>query len=494
MPNQNCHCEPCNEKVSHCLAGIVRPITLDVETLRMIDMRLRIPVLLFFGTAVFWLILASLLGLICSLKLVLPSLLDGPAFLTYGRLFPVACDLLVYGWAIPAALGAILWIIARLSATSIPCTKILAPAILLWNLGVFFGSLAVLSGYSTSVEWLEYPNWASFILFVSFLLMSIWMVMVLRNRKIRALYVSQWYFLAALCTFPWLYATANMFLTWGHLQGSAQGPVHAWYASNLMTLWLPLVALGTSYYLIPRVLGRFIASHYLNLLGFWPFLLFASWTAMTTLLGGPIPAWMGSASVVASFLMIIPVVATILNYHLTMSGNYSTIVPSPTLRFVFAGVVFYIIFNLHALLYAIPSVNAVFHFTDYTIGMNMLSLLGFFSMVMFAAIYYIAPRLLELKWPSTCLIKAHFWLTLVGIATMAISTTLGGLIEGIAFEDSAISFTNIISYSVPWHWLVSLAWMLLLAANAGFGFLFSWMLWQIKNPTLKQASLEVKIA
>ena len=494
MSNQDCHREPCDEKTSHCLAGVVRPISLDTETRTTIDTKLCIPVLLFFGTAIFWLILGSLLGLVCSLKLVIPSLFDGPAFLTYGRLFPVACDLLVYGWAIPAALGAILWMMARLSATSLPCTKILPPAIILWNLGVFFGSLAVLCGYSTSVEWLEYPNWASFILFVSFLLMSVWMVMLLRNRKICALYVSQWYFLAALCTFPWLYATANMLLTWGHLQGSAQGPVHAWYTSNLMILWLPLVALGTSYYLIPRVLGRFIASHYLNLLGFWPFLLFASWTAMITLLGGPIPAWMGSASVVASFLMIIPVVATILNYHLTMSGNYSAIVLSPTLRFVFTGVIFYIIFNAHFLLYAIPSVNAVFHFTDYTPGMNMLSLLGFFSMVMFGAIYYIAPRLLNLTWPSSYLIKAHFWLTLVGVAVMVISTTLGGLIEGIAFEDPVISFANIISYSAPWHWLISLSWILLLAANAGFGFLFCWMLWQVKNPALEQASFEVKFA
>lgn len=109
-----------------------------------IDHSLRLPLLLLVRMSAFWFVVGSFLALLSALKLVLPSFLDGSSFFTYGRLFPVACDLLIYGWATPIGLAVSLWLMARLCGTPLRCAKIFVSAGLIWNLGIFLGSLAIL--------------------------------------------------------------------------------------------------------------------------------------------------------------------------------------------------------------------------------------------------------------------------------------------------------------------------------------------------------------
>lgn len=452
------------------------PAPLHATTRAEIDASLRFPVLLFFRTALFWLLLGSILCTITSLKLVMPWFLDGMGFLSYGRLLPVALDALLYGWAVPAGLGISLWMMARLCGARLRCTKILVASAIFWNIGVFLGSLGILCGYGTSVPWLEYPNWASVPLFVAFLLMGVWAVMLFSARQPRAIYITQWYLLLALCAFPWLYATANMFLTWGSVQASAQAPIIAWYSANVFGLFLVPLALGIIYYLIPKITGAPIYSYYLAFLGFFSLLLLAGWSGMTLFLGGPIPAWMISASVVATMLMMIPVAAVVLNYGNMLKGQTAALKESPALRFVAFGIISYLAATLLNLAFAIPTWNGVLHFTDYSNGMILLTLLGVVSMVFFAGIYYIAPRLLGFSWLCTCSIRCHFWFAVVGLSLMVFSMMLGGLIEGLALDDAAVTFVNVLSFAAPWRWLNVIAWMLLLLSYFSFVRLFFAML------------------
>ncbi len=475
--------EPLLSKVQ-AATNLSEPAPLHAVIRAEIDQSLRLPLLLLVRTAAFWFVVGSFLALLSGLKLVLPSFLDGSSFFTYGRLFPVACDLLIYGWATPIGLAVSLWLIARLCGTPLRCSKIFVSAGLIWNLGVFLGSLAVLSGYSTSVEFLEYPQWASFILFVAFVLMGIPILMLFSARQPHALYVSQWYLLAALCSFPWIYATANMLLIWGRIQGSAQGPIHWWYVGNLIGLWLTSLALAVSYYIIPKITGVPVYSYYLAVLGFFSLLFFEAWSGMSFLLGGPIPAWMASGSVVATTLLIIPMIAVVINFYKMLRGHHEEVVQSPALRFVVVGIISYVVVTLLGALNAIPSMNAIFHFTDYTQGMLFLSLLGFFSMTLFGAVYYIMPRLVDITWLSTPLIRWHFWLAVVGVTLLVVSMTLGGLMEGIALNDPVISFVNVLSYAAPWRWLVVLAWGLVLSSGLCFARLMILMRWKIITTNL----------
>ncbi len=461
------------------------PAPLHATTRAEIDASLRFPVLLFFRTALFWLLLGSILCTITSLKLVEPCFLDGISFLSYGRLFPVALDALLYGWAIPAGLGISLWLVARLCGAPLRCPKILIVAVLFWNTGVFLGSLGVLCGYGTSIPWLEYPNWASVPMFVAFLLMGVWAVMLFAVRQPRSIYLTQWYLVAALFAFPWIYATGNMFLTWGSIQASAQGAIAAWYGSSIFGFCLIPLSLGIIYYLIPKITGAPIYSYYLALLGFFSLLLLAGWSGMTSLLGGPIPAWMVSASVVATILLIVPVIAVILNYFQMLQGQHAAIKESPTLRFIVLGVFSYLVAAILNVAYAIPTWNGILHFTNYSHGVMLLTLLGAVSMVFFAGIYYIAPRLLGFTWLCASSIRCHFWFAVVGLSLMVVSAVLGGLLEGLALDDAAVTFVNVISFAAPWRWLNVIAWISLLFSYISFVRLFGKMLFHATHPNQK---------
>ncbi|MGA0177175.1 MAG: cbb3-type cytochrome c oxidase subunit I, partial [Chthoniobacterales bacterium] len=290
---------------------------LDREERAVIDASTRVPVLLFFSSAVFWLLVGTLFALLASFKMNAPHFLDQWGWLTFGRVRPAHLNAVAYGWAAPAGIGVALWLMARLCRVPLMHSKLLIGAAIFWNIGILLGIFGILSGDSRSIEWLEFPNYASLMLFVAFGLIAVWAIIMFRFRRPGHVYVSQWYLLAAFIWFPWLYSTANILLNFEPIQGGAQGAVNWWYGHNALGLWFTPIGLAAAYYFIPKVLGRPIHSYYLSILGFWSLALFYSWNGMHHLIGGPFPAWMVSASVVASVMMFIPVITTAINHHMT---------------------------------------------------------------------------------------------------------------------------------------------------------------------------------
>jgi cytochrome c oxidase cbb3-type subunit 1 len=444
-----------------------------------IDASTRGPVLLFFGSAVFWLLVGSVLGLLAAWKMTHPGLLDSLGFLTFGRIRPAHLNAVIYGWASSAGIGTGLWLMARLCRVPLMHSKLLVSAAVFWNLGVLVGVLGILAGDSRSIEWLEFPGYATPILFVAYACIGIWAVIMFRYRKPGHVYVSQWYLLAAFLWFPWMYATANILLVWQPIQGPAQGAVNWWFAHNVLGLWFVPIGLASAYYMIPKVIGRPIHSYYLAILGFWSLAVFYSWNGMHHLIGGPFPAWMISASVVASVMMFIPVVTVAINHHMTMRGHFDGLKWSPTLRFTVFGAMAYTIVSLQGISMAIPSLNALTHFTDYTIGHAHFGLYGFFSMMMFGAMYYIVPRLVGWEWPSATMIRWHFWLVATGVLLMVGALAVGGILQGLAQYDPTVSFRSSLDYATPFRWLRGISGFLLLAGHLVFATLFVQMLLKV---------------
>jgi len=453
-----------------------------------IDASARLPVLLFFGTAIFWLLIGSLLALVASFKMSIPGFLDNEAWLTFGRVRPAHMNTVIYGWASAAGIGVGLWLMARLCRVAMMHTSLLIVAAIFWNLGVLVGTLGILAGDSRSIEWLEFPGYSTPILFIAYAFIGIWGIIMFRFRRPGHVYVSQWYLLAAFLWFPWLYGTVNILLIWQPILGSAQGAVNWWYAHNVLGLWFTPIGLASAYYMIPKVIGRPIHSYYLSILGFWSLALFYSWNGMHHLIGGPFPAWMISASVVASIMMFIPVITVAINHHMTMKGHFGGLKWSPTLRFTVFGAMSYTVVSFQGSLMAIPTLNQITHFTHYTIGHSHLGLYAFFTMMMFGAMYYITPRLVGWEWPSANLIRWHFWLAAIGILVMVGALTLGGIIQGLALYDPAVNFMNSMHFASPFLWVRSISGLLLTAAHVIFAVHFVMMLLQMGSkrgePTL----------
>src|SRR5712692_7160522 len=185
-----------------------------------------------------------------------PGFLNGSAWMTYGRINPAAMNALLYGFASQAGLGVALWLLCRLGRVGLCCQGPLLIAGVFWNLGVAAGIFGILAGGSTGFQWLEMPRYASPILFAAYALIGLCAVITFHARRERPLYVSQWYLLAALFWFPWIYSAANYLLVFRPARGVMQAVVNAWFTNNFLGLWLAPVGLGAIFYFIPKLTGR----------------------------------------------------------------------------------------------------------------------------------------------------------------------------------------------------------------------------------------------
>ncbi len=405
------------------------------------------PALVCLSFAVLWLVLGSFAGLISSLKLHLPDWLVSEAWLTFGRIRPAHLNAVIYGWSSLAGVGIALWMIPRLLKTELVGARYAYAGAIVWNVGVVGGIASILLGYSTGLEWLEFPLPAAALLVIGGAFMGVPLILTLQNRKVKHLYVSVWYMGAALLWFPLLYAVAN---APGVHFGVEQATMNWWYGHNVLGLWFTPLGLAAAYYFIPKVLGTPIYSYNLSLLGFWTLAFFYSQVGGHHLIGGPVPTWLITLSIVQSMMMVVPVFAVAVNQHMTVLGHFSALRYSPTLRFIVLGAMMYTLASVQGSLEALRTVNTVTHFTHFTIAHAHLGLYGFFAMVMFGSIYFVMPRVLGREWPHAALISAHFWLVVAGFTIYFIGLSIGGWLQGMAMLDAKQPFMNSVAVTLPY--------------------------------------------
>jgi cytochrome c oxidase cbb3-type subunit 1 len=437
-----------------------------------IDRSTRLPVLVFFGSAVFWLLLGTVAGLVSSIKMHSPDFLADRAWLTFGRVRPLHLNTVTYGWASMAGVGVAVWLMARLCRTELRHPWLLVAAAALWNVGVLVGSVGILAGHSEGIEWLEYPRYTPPILAAALAIVVVWTLAMFRERRERHVYVTQWYLYAALFWFPWLYTVVTLLTIYQPVRGVVQASTNWWFAHNVLGLWLTPIGVGAAYYLIPKVIGRPIHSYYLSIVGFWALALFYNWLGIHHLIGGPVPTWLVTVSIVGSMMMVVPVGAVAVNHHLTMVGYFHLLRYSPTLRFIVFGAMNYTIVSVQGSIESLRSVNEVTHFTHYTVGHAHWGVYAFYTMIMFGAMYYIVPRLTGWEWASAGLIKVHFWCTAVGILAYVIALSIGGWFQGLALNDPNVPFVSVVRWTMPY--LVTRTWAgsLIAVGHVAFAVLF----------------------
>jgi cytochrome c oxidase cbb3-type subunit 1 len=439
----------------------------DIENVEraLIDQSARGPVLTFFTTAVFWLLVSCTLGYIASKKLHSPDFILGPEWLykllgihgwmswlferlTYGRVWPAYNTALVYGWCSLAGMGVSTWLIGRLTRVSIKAPGILRWGAWFWNAGVAAGVITLLTGvYNSGLEHFELHPSAKACMLIGFLLIGVWGLVLFRYRRSAVPYISVSYLVAAFFLFPWFFG-ATTFLSAAHgVNGVTKNIVNAWYQGGLFNLWFSCIGLAAAYYFIPKVVNRSIYSYNLAKIGFWSWVFLGGLTAMTRLSGGPVPAYLITLSVAASILLIVPLSTVMTNLGRTVQGKTGMMAWSPTLRFVFVGTVFFGIAGGLTVLGALRSVDSYTHFTSWTHGQTHMLLLGFYSMVMFGAIYYITPRLVGCEWLSRTFIKLHFLGTAYGGATIVGLFLMGGIATGFTLNNSTVDDARVFTFA-----------------------------------------------
>jgi cytochrome c oxidase cbb3-type subunit 1 len=396
-----------------------------------------------FGSALTWLLLASLLGLLNSLKFHAPDLLASQPYLSYGRVHAAQSASFLYGFAVPAAVGLGLWLLCRLGRTTLAGPTVVFVGAIVWNTAVTLGVAGILCGGSTGYEYFEMPAWCVPILFLAYLMIGLCGLFTFHQRQPERLYPSQWFVVGALFWFPWIFSTAALTLLCMPARGVLQATTAWWYARNFDTVFLGFAGLASAFYFIPKLLGRPLHSHYLAAFAFWTLALFGGFGGMPE--SAPLPLWIISLSLVGTVLTVVPILAIVLNFYETVRHHLNMLDADHVLRFTYVGLFFWLIASVQQIIGALPSVSGITDFTWFGAAQKELVHYGFFAMTLSGALYYIVPSLLKLPTSAWCpkLLRVHFWFMLLGVLISYLSLLVAGIGQGVLLANTGNSFIEV---------------------------------------------------
>ncbi len=439
---------------------------MTVNDTKQIDASCRVPLLVLFGLAALWLVVGSLLALAASLTFHIPEKFGDCAWLTYGHLQPAADDALLYGFCIPAGLGVVLWIFARLG--QVPLRGALVPVVAahLWHLGVLVGLVGIFVGDSTGFAWLEFPRGGSALLFFAYLLLGLWAMMNFSGRRDGGMFPSHWFLITALFLFPWIYSTANILIVGWPVRGVVQAIIAWWFGNNLVFLWTSLVGLGAAFYFLPKFSGRPLHSYYYALFAFWTLLIFGSMRGIPV--GAPVPAWLPTLSAMNSLFLIVPVIAIAIIGWKTVIGGTGPECKGGSFCMIKFGFVAFVLSALLLVASACPHFSRLTQFTWFGAAQTQLQLYGFFAITMFGAIYYILPRAVGIEFRFPKLIRVQHWCAMIGIFIFVVSLVIGGVMQGLKLQDPAVAFNDSTKAMLPFLRVSTTGLALMLLANLLF--------------------------
>lgn len=422
----------------------------------------RFPLMFLFLSAAVWLLVSSFLAFIASLKFHKPDLFADSAWMTYGRISPASTNAFIYGFAIPAGLGVCIWLLSRIGQTRIMLPGLAAVGALVWNFGALLGVAGILNGDSTGFDWLEIPRYASPILFLGYALIGISALVTSSHRRGWELSVAQWFLIAALFWFPWIFSTANLLLVFAPVRGVVQAVINWWFVNNLK-VWFALVGLGIIFHLVPTGVGRPVHNRSLALFSFWLFLFIAPWAGIPV--GAPVPAWIPAVSTVASVLLIVPVIGIVMNICGTIGGDCSAIRGNIALRFLQWALPAWVISILIGAAMAIPQVGAITGFTWLGPAVSRFMLFGFFAMTVFGAIYEIVPRIVAGDYFCPKCARMQLFSAKFGIFIFFIALAAGGVVEGLALAKPGVAFPEVLQKTLMFLRVSTLGDVLILFAS-----------------------------
>jgi cytochrome c oxidase cbb3-type subunit 1 len=469
------------------LSPLHRDFTSSDPELAAVDASVRVPVVASLLAAVHWMVTGTVLAVYAA-SLRHPAdqmpildmfnwLAEHCAPFTFGRVYPAGIDALLYGWIGSAAMGLIMWVLARMGRTPVRSPAALMTAVVFWNLGVAAGLVGIFMGQSTSVELLEFPGYADVVLWCSFALFAYWSILNYLQRGSGHDQIGQWWILVGLLSFAWLFGAGSLTLH-RPLPGSGviQGMLSAWYVHGIFTLFLAPVGLGVLYYLIPKCSGLALRHAAHVRLAFWTWILVAPWTAVHDMVGGPFNEATVSVGLIFSGIIFLPVALIGLSLVKTSGDGEHKHHESLVLPFLNVASLFFVAAGVCEQMLSVRTLNVVLHFTMFRQANLLLWVYGFFSFIIFGAFYYILPRMLNFGWRSALLVKAHYYASVYGIILVVAFLAFGGVEQGVTLEnpDPRITILNANQNVLSFNIAATLCLCVVAIGNAIFAYHLGW--------------------
>ena len=421
---------------------------------KIIDRSAKLVFSFFLSSAGLWLLAAALFAYLAAAKLTDPFFLSTYEFFTYGKIKVAQANAFVYGWGGNAIFAVSLWILARLSQAEVRGSFFLVLAGVIWNLAITFGLLGILDGHMSGHEMLEMPTEVWPAMLISYLIITFLALVIHRSRQIKETIAPQWFILAALLWFPALFLIAWHGLEINTARGTLQTVLSMWYGQSLIWLWLTPVALGAAYYLIPAVLGRTIDKYYLAVFGFWCIAALAPWSVVHHLEGGPVPMWIPAIGTVMSIAMVFPIAVASTNFHATAFLDIGKVWDSLPLRFVIFGTLSYTVSSYIGVVFSLPAVAKITQFTIINEFHFNQRVYGFFSMIIFGAVYFALPKITGREIPVAAK-SFHFWTSTLGVLLLLLAYLIGGLTHGVLAGQPSLEWSSSVIGSIQPYFLIT---------------------------------------
>jgi cytochrome c oxidase cbb3-type subunit 1 len=386
----------------------------------------------FYLSSAFWFVIGTFAGLINATHLAAPDFLGNIPWIVFGRLRPMHTNIVIFGFVGSALLGTAHYLAAALLRAPLFSEGVGRTSLLIWNLAVLTGTVTLSLGYSQSREYAEWIWPVDVLLLISMALIFYNLFETARRRTENLLYVSLWYIFGALIFTFFIYFFGNA--VWNPGTGAITGmpdAILAWfYGHGVVGLFLTPLAVAAAYYIIPIVSRSPLYSHTLSLIGFWTILMIYTHIGTHHLLQTPVPTWLKVLAVTGSIGMLAPVMTVLMNLWLTARGRLGYIHADIGGKFVFAGLVWYILTCLQGPLQALPVIQRVTHLNNWVIAHAHMGVLGFSGTIALGSIYFILPRITGKPIYSPRLADIQYWLVLLGMTGFFAVLTAAGLIQG----------------------------------------------------------------
>ena len=377
----------------------------------------------------YWLLLTTAVGLLMSFKFPYPDLATNP-LLSFGRLRAIHTNGTFYGWASIALTGCVLYVAARTSGTRVAGRSMAWWSLIAFNVAALCGTITLDLGLNYGdQEYREWVWWVKLIFMAAIVLAGSAVVRTVAKRVEREIYLSNWYTIGGFIFTIILSIVAFIPV---YQYGMGQVAVQGFYMHNAVGMWFTFLALGTTYYALPKLLNRPIYSYALGVLGFWTNLLFYPIIGAHHFEFTPLPWWFQTLAIVFSVGMLVPVWAGSGNFFLTMRGHGETIRRSYALPFLVVGIAYYFLGSTQGTIEAFRSVQTIWHFTNFTIGHSHATMYGFITFIAWGGIYALLPRATG-KQPSLLITGLHFWLATIGVTLYVVVLSIAGTLQGLTW-------------------------------------------------------------
>jgi len=389
----------------------------------------------------FWGIVGFLVGLLAALQIVFPAFNLGLEYTSFGRVRPLHTNAAIFAFVGNAIFTGVYYSMQRLLKTRMFNDLLSWIHFWGWQLIIVAAAVTLLLGFSTSKEYaeLEWPiDIAITLIWVVFGWNMIGTIVV---RRVKHMYVAIWFYLATFITIAVLHVVnsfefpVSMWKSYSVYAGVQDALVQWWYGHNAVAFFLTTPYLGLMYYFLPKVANRPIYSYRLSILHFWSLIFLYIWAGPHHLLYQSLPDWAQTMGVIFSIMLIAPSWGGMVNGLLTLRGVWDKVRDSAILKFMVVAVTGYGMSTLEGPLLSLKNVNAISHFTDWTIAHVHIGVLAWNGFLTFAMLYWLFPKLFNTKLYSQKLANTHFWLGTLGILFYAVPLYWAAITQSLMWKE-----------------------------------------------------------